>query len=87
MQFYMPEITENRLWTIVCKKTEILTLMVPVALKLPLWDGPPDFSWPLGTQEQQKIEGTWFAHLVMFFSVKIEKNSNFFAFFEVFGEF
>ena len=61
--------------------------MVPVALKLPLWDGPPDFSWPLGTQEQQKIGGTWFAHLITFFLSENREKLSFFAFFEVFDEF
>ena len=54
VQFYMPEITENLIWTTVYEKTQVLTLMVPVALKLPPSDTlpSPDFSGPLGTQEQ-----------------------------------
>ena len=36
---------------------KILTLMIPVALKLPLWNGPPIFLTHLGSQESEKTGG------------------------------
>ena len=33
--------------------------MVPTALKLPLWNGPPIFLTHLGSQESKKTGETW----------------------------
>ena len=41
--------------TLTIEKPENLTFMVPAALKLPLWNAPPNFSTSLVTHKDNRI--------------------------------